>query len=401
SGEMIEQEHSGVRVTVTEKDGVGQQTLGADYVVGCDGSHSTVREQAGIEQELSDHDKLMVLLVFRSRELHEKLKIFPGKSFYKVIHPDLKGYWHFIGRVDVGESWFFHAPVPAGTTRENFDFRGLLYQAAGTKFECEFDYVGFWELRVAIAKTYRQGRVFIAGDACHSHPPYGGYGINIGLEDARNLGWKLAAILAGWGGESLLNSYSQERLPVFKSTARDFIESSIESDKAFLARYHPERDKVEFERAWSERAAGGSADVHSFEPHYEGSPVVYGPPNGVSSARGSHVFTARAGHHLPPQPLSSGRNVFEALGSGFSLLAFDVEDQTVRAFEQAAQTDNVPLTIIRDTYTGRRTAYGARLILVRPDQFVAWAGDHPPGDAGCVIRKVTGQAQDQHRANRL
>ncbi len=197
--------------------------------------------------------------------------------------------------------------------------------------------------------------------------------------------------MRGWGGEALLKSYSQERLPVFKSTARDFIESLIESDKAFLARYHPERDRAEFERAWGERAAGGSTEIHSFEPHYEGSPVVYGPPNGASSARGSHEFTVRAGHHLSPQPLSSGRNVYEELGLGFSLLAFDVEDRPVRAFERAAETHGVPLNVIRDTYRGQREAYGSRLILVRPDQFVAWAGDTPPSDAGRLIKKVTGQ----------
>ncbi len=74
----------------------------------------------------------------------------------------------------------------------------------------------------------------------------------------------------------------------------------------------------------------------TYEPHYEGSPIVFGPPDGVSSARGSHTFKARAGHHLPPQLLSSGRNVFEELGRDFTLLAFDGEDRTAAAFENAA-----------------------------------------------------------------
>ena len=67
------------------------------------------------------------------------------------------------------------------------------------EFDVEFDHVGFWDLRVAIAEQYRSGRVFIAGDAAHSHPPYGGYGLNTGLEDAANLGWKLAASAARLG----------------------------------------------------------------------------------------------------------------------------------------------------------------------------------------------------------
>ena len=192
------------------------EVLEADYVVGCDGGHSIVRRQIGIERSGADFDQLMVLALFRSRELHEKLKRFPPRSTYRVLHPDLKGYWQFFGRVDVGESWFFHSPVPASTTRDNYDFHGLLQQVAGFDFACDFDYVGFWDLRIAVAENYQVGRVFIAGDAAHSHPPYGGYGLNNGLDDVANLGWKLAAKLQGWGSDALLQSYSEERQPIFQ-----------------------------------------------------------------------------------------------------------------------------------------------------------------------------------------
>ena len=134
AAETITQDDNGVRVTCAEDGGPGRVTLEADYVVGCDGGHSTVRQQAGIERGGSDFDELMVLALFRSRELHEKLERFPPRSTYRVLHPDLKGYWQFFGRVDVGESWFFHAPVPADTTRENYDFHGLLQKATGFPF---------------------------------------------------------------------------------------------------------------------------------------------------------------------------------------------------------------------------------------------------------------------------
>ena len=80
-----------------------------------------------------------------------------------------------------------------------------------------------WDLRIAVADRYQVGRAFIAGDAAHSHPPYGGYGLNNGLDDVANLGWKLAATLQGWGNDGLLQSYSTERQPVFMETGRDFI----------------------------------------------------------------------------------------------------------------------------------------------------------------------------------
>ena len=243
--------------TIAKEGGAERMTLEADYVVGCDGGHSTVRQQIGIERGGTDFDQLMVLAVIRSRELHEGFKRFPPRSTFRAMHPDLKGYWMFFGRVDVGEGFFFHAPVPPDTTRDNYDFHGLMQRAAGFNFACEFDYVGFWDLRIAVAETYQVGRVFIAGDAAHSHPPYGGYGLNSGLDDVANLGWKLAARLKGWGSDALLASYREERRPVFKETAEKFIEARIAADRELLERYSPERDRAAFERAWK-RDAGTS-----------------------------------------------------------------------------------------------------------------------------------------------
>jgi 4-hydroxyisophthalate hydroxylase len=385
----VAQDKRGVRLAIRRHGGDETREILAKYAVGCDGSRSAIRENAGIGQVRSEHDRLMVLLVFRSEELHELLKRYPGKSFYNVLHPDLKGYWQFFGRVDLGSTWFFHAPVPPGTTRDNYDFESYLHRAVGTEFAVEFEHIGFWDLRVATAETYRTGRVFIAGDAAHSHPPYGGYGINTGFEDARNLGWKLAAVLKGWGGEDLLDSYDGERRPVFVSTARDFIENFIEEDREFLERYDPAKDRAAFDDAWLARSQG-TAEVQSFEPNYEGSAIVFGPDGAVCSAKGSHTFTARAGHHLAPQPLTSGNNLFDELGAGFTLLALDADDGDVSDFAQAASALGVPLKIIRDTQLDGREKLGARFTLIRPDQFAAWAGDEVTPDASGILRRAIG-----------
>ena len=388
SGTGYEAGDDAARLTIAPQRGGGERTLSARYVVGCDGSRSFLRGAAGIPETLSDHDRLMALLVFRSEELHELLKRYPGKAFYNVLHPDYEGYWQFFGRVDHGTSWFFHAPVPLGTTRENFDFRALLHRAVGQPFALEFEHVGLWDLRVAIADRYRQGRAFIAGDAAHSHPPYGGYGINTGFEDARNLGWKLAARLQGWGGAALLDSYEAERRPVFVSTARDFIERFIEEDRAFLRRFSPEKDAAEFAQAWHRRSLE-TGEVTAFEPNYEGSPIVAGP-KGVPSAKGSHSFRARAGHHLAPRQLADGRSVYAALGREFTLLASDAP--LAASFEAAATALGIPLAAVADLPAPAVEAYGARAILVRPDHFVAWAGDTAP-DPGAIFARATGRGR--------
>ena len=417
TAEKIEQDGNGVRVTFSETPGDtgderryqwagfvdsddaskelglgAKQMWEADYLVGCDGARSGVREQLGIDLRGADFDQLMVLALFRSRELHNALKRFPEGTIYGVLHPDLKGYSQFFGRIDVGEGWFFHAPVPNDTTIDNYDFQALLNRAAGFEFEAEFDHVGFWDLKVSIADRYQVDRVFIAGDAAHSHPPYGGFGLNSGLEDVINLGWKLAAVLEGWGGNTLLESYSEERGPIIWETGQDFIANGIERDRDFLERYSPERDLQEFERAWEELGSEGGLRRSTYEPNYEGSPVVVGPLNGVSSAHGNHSLKARPGHHLAPQTLTSGRNVYEELGKGFTLLAFGAEDQAVKVFEQAAKFHGMPLKVVRDSCDGGRLAYESPLILVRPDQHVVWCSDTPPKDPASLIQKVVGIA---------
>ena len=389
--ETLAQDDTSVTLNLTEVDGPGQQTLEADYLVGCDGAHSMVRDTIGIERKGSDFDQKMVLAVFRSKELHKGLKRFPERSTYRAMDPELNGYWQFFGRIDVGEGWFFHAPVPMDTTTGNYDFKALIQKAAGFEFACEFDHVGFWDLRVAAAETYQVDRVFIAGDAAHSHPPYGGFGVNNGLEDARNLGWKLAARVQGWSGEALLNSYSQERHPIFKETGEDFIAARIKREGKFFQTYSPKKDLDTFLEAWEKKQAGAAGDVLSYEPNYEGSDVIEGPTGGVCSAHGKHTFTAQAGHHLAPLELSSGKNIYEEISNDFTLLALDGEDAVTSVVKDAAETQNIPFNIIRDSYADGRTAYEARYILIRPDHYIVWCGEEPPTDTAAIIAKAVGR----------
>jgi 4-hydroxyisophthalate hydroxylase len=388
--EGIEHDDDKVRVTISAEDGSASEIVEADYVVGCDGARSMVREAIGITRSGSDFDQKMVLAVFRSKELHEGLKRFPDVTTYRAMFPEAKGYWNFFGRIDVGEGWFFHAPVPLDTTVDNYDFKALIQKAAGFEFECEFDHVGFWDLQVAVAETYQVGRVFIAGDAAHSHPPYGGFGVNNGLEDARNLGWKLAAKLQGWGNANLLKSYSDERHPIFKETAEDFIASRIESEGKFFETYAPEKNLDAFLEAWEKKQVGTAKMVTAYEPNYEGSSVIAGPADGVCSAHGRHTFKAQAGHHLAPLILSSGNNIFEEIANDFNLIVLDGNDAVIQEFESMAAKLRIPLQIIRDTRSDGREAFEANYILVRPDHYVVWASDTPPQSVEILMTMSVG-----------
>lgn len=357
-------------VSLKTKSDAGEQTLEGDYLVGCDGSRSLIRDKAGITETSDDHDRLMALIVFSSPEFFSLIERFPDKQFYNVLHPEHDGYWMFFGMVEWGKSFFFHAPVPPDTDRENFDFKAYIRRAVGAVFEMELDYVGFWDLRISLADCYRKGRVFIAGDAAHSHPPYGGYGINTGFEDARNLGWKLAATLQGWGSETLLDSYGAERRPVFASTAKDFIANFIEEDRAFLRSFDPETDKEAFEAAWRARATDGAEKgIGTFAPHYRGSPVI--AAGGRPSAVGDHSFEIRAGHHCPPLdgpcPVASQNGLTLILPPGFA-------DPDLNG--------DVPVTLRRDPKARDGIA------VLRPDGYVAGVADSPSDLRGILTRAL-------------
>lgn len=392
SATEVSQNDDGVRV-MAQADSGERCVVEARYLVGCDGAHSIVREQTGIASSGADFDQRMVLAVFRSHDLEAGLARFPARTTYRVLHPELNGYWWFFGRVEAADTWFFHAPVAKAATTETLDARAVLERAAGFPIAVDFQHLGFWDMRVDIADTYQRGRVFLAGDAAHSHPPYGAYGLNTGLEDAVNLGWKLAAVLQGWGGSRLLDSYTEERRPIFVETGQA-ITAGIDADRAFLARCSPHRNRPEFEQAWAGMTSGETPPA-SYEPHYEGSSIVWGVAGSTCGVHGHHAFQARPGHHLAPAQLSSGSNIFEQLGRSSTLVALSRDRAPAMAFRDAAQALRMPLRVVVDTSAELRAAYGSRYILVRPDQYVAWTGSQLPTNASALLRRVAGSALDQ------
>lgn len=367
------------------------EELEAQYAVGCDGSRSLVRSELGIERHGTDLGERMVLAVFSSPELYERLARLGPRSTYRVVNPKKNGAWQFFGVVEVGDTWFYHGPVKADTTIDDHDYiKAQMEEATSFPFEVEFQHLGFWDLRIDVADTYGQGRVFIAGDAAHAHPPYGGHGLNNGLEDVTNLGWKLDAVIKGWGGPNLLDSYTEERQPVFWQTGEELIAGGVLWERDWIQRHDPHKDLADFQAAWNELSVAGR-HLDSV-PNYEGSSIVVGSaPDATPGIHSKHSFVARPGHHLAPQLLSSGRNVYEELGTGFTLLAFGAEDASIAALRETAARVGIPLTTVQDDPGAARSRYEARLILVRPDQFVAWAGDEAPREPIDLMKKLAGR----------
>ncbi|MDB4022255.1 FAD-dependent oxidoreductase [Litorivicinus sp.] len=354
----------------------------SDFLVGCDGSRSVIRDAAMIKQTNNDHDKKMALIVFRSQELDELLSSLPFSAFYNALDPKLQGYWKFIGRVNDQGDWFFHAPVANDCSKDDFDFTAYLHETVGQPFSLTISYVGFWDLRFAVAERYRTDRILIAGDAAHSHPPYGGYGINTGFEDARNLGWKLSYRQKGLAPDELLDTYDEERRLVFQSTADHFIEHLIHQDRKFLNTWDDRDLEPEFETAWGQRTTD-NLTVMQYEPHYSGSSIVDGEDGGSISAVGDHQIEARAGHHLAPPP---DYDEFQSyLSKDFTVICAENTDLS-EIMHESKQLE-IPIQAI--TMTSKQMAsWNRSWILLRPDHFVASSGNDSEVPVGQLKKAI-------------
>jgi hypothetical protein len=282
---------------------------------------------------------------------------------------------------------------------EDIDARAMFHRAVGCDIGAEVVSVQEWWAGLALVTDhYQQGRVFLAGDAVHLFTPTGGFGFNTGLDDAANLAWKLAAVRHGWGGTKLLDAYETERRPV---GVRNTTESGKLAEQAATLKIplHIEDDTAQ---GASDRAAF-HAEVERFREEfaslgiqlgarYDGSPIIVGdgtppPPDDPKIYTPSSVPGGRAPHWW----IRERESLFDRLGPGFTLLRLGPGPPQADDLERAAAARRIPLDTVTVEEPGILELYEKPLVLVRPDQHVAWRGSELPGDAGRLLDIVTGR----------
>jgi FAD binding domain len=268
--------------------------------------------------------------------------------------------------------------------------------ACGREIDFVLDDTSFWVRKMVVADRFLDGRVFLAGDSAHAHPPNGGLGMNTGLQDAFDLGWKLAAVLEDWGGRTLLDSYDYERRP---ASAR----AATESLKNFRRLTAPGRNSAIYDATPEGEALRQSLGRRLVEENekvwhpmgvhlgyiYDPSPIVVpdGSPRPPDDTV-SYVPSAFPGCRAPHVWLSPGQSTLDLFGVGFVLLQF--AEAPARGIEQAARCRGVPLTVHRIDNAAAADLYERRLVLVRPDGHIAWRGDNSPADPLALIDTVRG-----------
>ncbi|HEV2537375.1 MAG TPA: FAD-dependent monooxygenase [Streptosporangiaceae bacterium] len=381
-----EQDEDGVRVTAVGPDGRAA-TVTAEYLVGCDGPRSVVRDRIGAAYTGEAALRPNFGMVFTAPDLWRHVRHGPAVHYW-IINPAVPA---LMGPIDLDGTWWLIAfGVDAGTgTREAVR---LIDAAAGVPSGAVVRSTDPWTARMQIADTMRRGRVFLAGDAAHLNPPFGGHGLNTGLGDAIDLGWKLAATLDGWGGPALLDSYQLERRPIQERVIREATANMAVTSPELLA------DNLDADDAAGMRArhAAGERIQRAKHPEFhslelvlgiriEGSPVIARHPD--AGAQPDAPLGAQPGALLPHAWLGPGRSLYDELGEGFTLIRRT--DTGRGAIEQAARARGVPLRVFDRSGQGP-AQNGPALALVRPDQYVAWAGDREPEDALALIDQVRG-----------
>ena len=382
-----------------------RRSIRARYLIAADGAKSLIRRDLGIgmlgedgHAERAFMTGTMLSYFVHAPTLLDASGRAPSMISW-IINREIRG---FIFAQDGKELYIVHVQVPFGVDYRSIEPRATIRAMFGADVPFEILSGGPWTGGLAlVAERYRDNNVFLAGDAAHLFTPLGGFGMNTGIGDIMNLGWKLEAMYNGWGGAELLDSYDAERRPVGKRNSSLGVQcarrmSGWEIPEAI------ELPGVEHDQMRSNLGAFWVDDDREqyltsglqLGERYEDSALIW-PDREPEPPDDWHTYVPvdRAGARAPHLWLEDGSSLYDAVGAKFALLHFSAStDADVVQFEHAARERNVPLTTLRLPMPARSTPYLNSLVLVRPDHHIAWHGDGGQTDAGVILDRARGAA---------
>lgn len=384
-------------------------TVRARYLVGADGARSGVRSALGIEMggatglQRQFMGGKMFAIYLRAPAFYERYPHDIAWMYVSVNHERRV----FMASVDGRGEFAFHAAVHPHETPEEWthaDARRIFAEASGMDIPFDVLSTGVWIAgHSLVAERYQRGRVFIAGDAAHLFTPTGGLGYNTAVGDAVNLGWKLAAVLRGQAHPSLLDSYEQERRPIgLRNTAyaREFADSvglfevtaELEAEGAAGDALRAQAIEVLGAHVRREFNIPGV----TFGERVDASPIVFGDPARAPSdqANAYHPSTEPGGR-LPHRWLNGERSLYDLLGFEWTVLApTDVEAEAERLAE-AGRAAGLAVTVLPLGADDVGDLLADGLLLVRPDQVIAWRGTEVGDAAGLWARVACAELRNR------
>ncbi|HEU4343002.1 MAG TPA: FAD-dependent monooxygenase, partial [Candidatus Binatia bacterium] len=394
--ESFQQNGNEVVAVVGDAQSGQRDVIEAEYLVGCDGGKSTIRRQLGIRMEGNFVEGQNLAILFRSPQL---LSNHHGKAvMYQVINETTVG---AVAAVDGRELWRVNLRGIRPDQLPSLDAAQLVRDALGREMPFEILSMWPWDAHRVVAERYGCDRVFLAGDAAHLLWPAGGFGMNTGIGDGVDLGWKLAAVLQGWSGPRLLESYEPERRPIGIHNVNEAADMRADSDTQIPASVLLSEDSEEGKKLRAKahdailrtRAKEFQYDSVGIELgyRYENSPICVSdgtPPPPVD--HGLYAPSTWPGARAPHAWLKGGRSTLDLFGRGFVLLDFSSKAAGTSAFTAAAEKVGLPMDVVALREPQARDLYERALVLVRPDGHVAWRGDTVPSNAAEIVAKIRG-----------
>jgi 2-polyprenyl-6-methoxyphenol hydroxylase-like FAD-dependent oxidoreductase len=394
--ERAVEDDDAVIATVLDLTSGDELRIAARHLVDCSGGHSPIRAALGIGMRGSSYLGYHLSVFVRVPELWKHHGM--GKAaLINFVEP--RGLWRNLICLDGRELYRFGIRgKPYYDAPHQVDAGHLFNEVVGKPVPHEIISIRRWTARNVVADSYRAGRILLAGDAAHLNHPAAGLGLNTGLGDVVDLGWKLDAVHAGWAGPALLDSYEAERRPVGRrnvghadmSNANDRQQSpgpAIADDTPEGARAR----KALADAIVPSQTRKVITDGLALGYRYESSPIVWpdgtpAPPDDVTD----YHPTARPGSRAPHAWLSDGRSTIDAFGRGFVLLRLGTGAPDASPIERAFAHRRVPLAVLTVERPDVAVLYARRLVLVRPDGHVAWRGDGIPADPLALVDRLRG-----------
>ncbi len=408
----MQQDENGVTVHAERVDGRAQETWCSEYMVGCDGGQSFTRHALDVHyQGYSTLEQpflggRMISTYVKASALHRDILRDRKAWMYNVVSPDLRMLLISLDGAD--EFLMMSSANGADAMPEDGKIVDTIRQGCGANIDVSVIASRPWMGGAAlVAERFSSGRVFIAGDASHLFSPTGGFGMNTGIDGVGNLAWKLAATIQGWAGPRLLQSYEQERKPVAKrntSAARALTQRVSEvlvpqnleapTDAGTAAR----KKMGDFLRSFKPQFTSIGVELGA---RYDRSPLLWPDADPPQDLYDVYLPSAIPGGRLPhmwlAQPNMVGAetyrersSLFDHLSVGFTLLRVGDEAPHTEAFVAAAKARRIPFQVLNLPQAPAWELYQRRLVLVRPDQHVAWRGDVQPKDPGVVLDRCIG-----------
>lgn len=396
--EEFVQNDDGVIAVARNLDSGDRISIASTYLVGCDGAKSMVRKSIGAKFDGTPRIQRVQSTHIRAPEL---LDLMPGKRAWLSfsLNPRRCG---TLMAIDGRESWLIHNFF----YRNESDFDSVDRDSAirmilgvGRDFQYEVISKEDWTGRRLVADKFRDRRVFICGDAAHLWIPHAGYGMNAGIADAANLSWMIAATLNGWASPAILDAYEAERRPITDQISqiitevahkvmmqRREIPAEIEWEGPVGAATRSRMGKEAYELNVQQQCCAGL----NFGYFYKDSPII-AYDDEPQPAYTMHDFTQSTvpGCRTPHLWLSDQRSLYDAFGPDYTLIRVDPTVQ-VSGLVEAAVRRGVPLNILDLNEFIARPLYRHKLVLVRPDQHVAWRSDEEPSSPMELIEIVRG-----------